>query len=100
MDRLKTYKQDIDNLCKFYKVKSLYAFGSVLTDHFNPDSDIDMIVDFANIDVADYADNYFDFKFSLQEILKRPIDLLEEKAIKNPYFRQSVNQQRQLVYGQ
>jgi predicted nucleotidyltransferase len=100
MDRLKTYKQDIDNLCKFYKVKSLYAFGSVLTDHFNPDSDIDMIVDFANIDVADYADNYFDFKFSLQEILKRPIDLMEEKAIKNPYFRQSVNQQRQLVYGQ
>lgn len=100
MDRLKNYRQDIDNLCKSYKVKTLYAFGSVLTDNFHKDSDIDLIVDFANIDVADYADNYFDFKFSLQEILKRPIDLLEEKAIKNPYFRQSVNQQRQLVYGQ
>ncbi len=100
MDRLKTYKQDIANLCKSYKVKTLYAFGSVLTENFNTDSDIDLIVDFANIDVADYADNYFDFKFSLQEILKRPIDLLEEKAIKNPYFRQYVNQQRQLVYGQ
>jgi predicted nucleotidyltransferase len=49
--------------------------------------------------VEDYADNYFDFKFSLQEIFKRPVDLLEEKAIKNPYFRQNVNnQQRQLVY--
>ena len=44
------------------------------------------------------ADNYF--KFSLQDILKRQIDLLEEKAIKNPYTRKSVNHQRQLVYGQ
>jgi hypothetical protein len=52
------------------------------------------------MEVEDYADNYFDFKFSLQDILKRPIDLLEEKAIKNPYFRESVLQQRQLVYGQ
>lgn len=100
MDRLNIYKKDIDDLCKSYKVKTLYAFGSVLTDNFNKDSDIDMIVDFVNIDVTDYADNYFDFKFSLQEILKRPIVLLEEKAIKNPYFRKSVNQQRQLLYGQ
>ncbi len=100
MDRLKLYNQQIVKLCKMHKVKSLYAFGSVLTEHFNSESDIDLIVDFANLGVDDYADNYFDFKFSLQDILKRPIDLLEEKAIKNPYFRQSVNQQRQLVYGQ
>lgn len=83
-----------------HKVKSLYAFGSVLTKHFNNESDIDLIVDFSNMEVEDYADNYFDLKFSLQEIFKRPIDLLEEKAIKNPYFKQSVNQQRRLVYGQ
>jgi hypothetical protein len=91
---------EIIKLCKAHKVKSLYAFGSVLTDNFNKESDIDLIVDFSNIDVEDYADNYFDFKFSLQDLLKRPVDLLEEKAIKNPYFRQSVNQQRKLVYGQ
>ena len=100
MNRLETYTQDIIKLCETHKVKSLYAFGSVLTDNFNQESDIDLIVDFSNIAVEDYADNYFDFKFSLEDILKRPIDLLEEKAIKNPYFRQSVNQQRQLVYGQ
>ena len=82
-----------------YGVKQLYAFGSVLTENFNNDSDIDLIVDFDPIDVAQYADNYFDFKFSLQDILKTPVDLLEEKAIKNPYFRQVVNKQRQLIYG-
>ena len=100
MNRLESYTSDIIKLCEIHKVKRLYAFGSVLTDNFNNDSDIDLIVDFANIEVEDYADNYYDLKFSLQDILKRPIDLLEEKAIKNPYFKQSVNQQRQLIYGQ
>ena len=100
MNKLETYKSDIIKLCENHKVKSLYAFGSVLTDSCNKESDVDLIVDFSKINVEDYADNYFDFKFSLQEILKRPIDLLEEKAIKNPYFRQSIIKQRQLVYGQ
>jgi len=100
MDRLQKYTPDIAKLCETHKVKSLYAFGSVLTDNFDKESDIDLIVDFSEIELEEYADNYFDFKFSLQDILKRPIDLLEEKAIKNPYFRQAVNQQRKLVYGQ
>ncbi|MDB5202894.1 MAG: nucleotidyltransferase [Ferruginibacter sp.] len=99
MKRLETYTEAIIKLCETHKVKSLYAFGSVLTDNFNKESDIDLIVDFTNIAVEDYADNYFDFKFSLQDIFKRDIDLLEEKAIKNPYLRQSINKQRQLVYG-
>ncbi len=100
MNRLAAYAKDISKLCETHRVKSLYAFGSILTDKFDNNSDIDLIVDFTNIDVDDYADNYFDLKFSLQDILKRNIDLLEDKAIKNPYFRQSVNQQRQLIYGQ
>jgi predicted nucleotidyltransferase len=97
---LETYKPETIKLCENHKVKSLYAFGSVLTDNFNIESDIDLIVDFSNIQLEGYADNYFDFKFSLQDILKRPVDLLEGKAIKNPYFRNFVNQQRQLVYAQ
>ncbi|MDR0866339.1 MAG: nucleotidyltransferase domain-containing protein [Candidatus Symbiothrix sp.] len=98
MKRLYQYMTDISNLCNRHKVKTLYAFGSVLTDKFNKDSDVDLIVDFREIPVEDYADNYFDLKFSLQDILKRPIDLLEEQAIKNPYFRQSIEQKKQLVY--
>ncbi|KUO65441.1 MAG: nucleotidyltransferase family protein [Lutibacter sp.] len=99
MNQLQALAPEIIQLCKEHKVKSLYAFGSVLTDKFNDESDIDLIVDFVNMEVEDYADNYFDFKFSLQDILKRPIDLLEEQSIKNPYFRKAVNQKKQLVYG-
>lgn len=100
MEPLDRYISSITELCKTHKVKSLYAFGSVLTDKFNDESDIDLIVDFENLPIEDYVDNYFELKFSLEDILKRPIDLLEEKAIKNPYFKQSINQKKQLVYGQ
>ncbi len=99
MNFLKNHLSDISKLCESHKVKALYAFGSVLTEKFNDESDVDLVVDFQNLDVLDYADNYFDLKFSLEEILKRPIDLLEEKAIKNPYFKQNLDKQRQLIYG-
>ena len=94
---LDKYSADIHKLCRSHKVKNLYAFGSVLTGHFSPTSDLDLIVDFYDVDVKVYADNYFDLKFSLQDILQRPIDLLEEKALKNPYFKQAISQKRQLV---
>lgn len=90
---------DIKKLCALHKVKQLFAFGSVVTEKFNGDSDIDLIVDFEPIHLAQYADNYYDFKFSLEDILQKPVDLLEEKAIKNPYFREVVDKQRQLIYG-
>jgi predicted nucleotidyltransferase len=99
MNALSAHKDQINELCASHKVKSLYAFGSVLTSDFDTNSDIDLIVDFKDVDVNDYADNYFDFKFSLQDIFNRPVDLLEEQAIKNPYFKQAVNQTKELVYG-
>ncbi|PQJ08721.1 nucleotidyltransferase [Flavipsychrobacter stenotrophus] len=88
----------IEKICVSHNVKKLYAFGSVLTEKFNSESDIDLIVDFDVMEVEKYADNYFDLKFSLQDIFKHPIDLLEEKALKNPYFRQSISQHRKVVY--
>ena len=99
MSVLESHINDIKKLCSAHKVKELYAFGSVLTNQFNSESDIDFVVDFVPMDVSIYADNYFDLKFSLQKLFNRSIDLLEEKAIKNPYFRENLNQQRQLIYG-
>jgi len=98
MRRLNKYVNKITALCKKHKVKNLYVFGSILTDDFNKDSDVDFFVDFDQISTEDYIDNYFDLKFSLEDILNKSVDLLEEKAIRNPYFRQNINQQKQLVY--
>ena len=100
MKFLENHIIDIRKLCENHKVKALYAFGSVITEKFDDNSDVDLVVDFQSLDILDYADNYYDLKFSLEDILKRPIDLLEDKAIKNPYFRQNLDKQRQLIYGQ
>lgn len=99
MTAIDKYSKDIERLCLLYKVKRLYAFGSILSNKYNEKSDIDLIVDFGVVALDNYADNYFDLKFSLEDIFKRPVDLIEEKAIQNPYFKQTVNRQRHLVYG-
>lgn len=65
VNQLDRYTSAIVQLCKSHKVQQLYAFGSVLTDKFNQDSDVDLIVDLEDMAIEDYADNYFKFKFSL-----------------------------------
>jgi len=96
---LDKYKGDINKLCKKNRVKSLYVFGSVLTDKFNDKSDIDLLVDIDSNDPLVYADNYFNLKFALQELFKRPIDLLESKAMKNPYIIRNIDNSKFLIYG-
>jgi len=95
-------EKNMDNiraLCYKHRVAKLFVFGSILTDNFNKSSDIDLIVDFSDVDLYDYADNYFDLKSSLEILLKRQEDLLEDKAIKNPYLRQSIDSSKQMIYG-
>jgi uncharacterized protein len=99
MSSLDLFPVDIQRLCVEHKVKTLYAFGSVLTQSFNSESDIDLVVDFENMNSNEYADNYFGLKFALQGVFQRSVDLLEEKAIKNPYFKQSLEAQKKLIYA-
>ncbi|MDR2906684.1 MAG: nucleotidyltransferase domain-containing protein [Bacteroidales bacterium] len=96
---LTSHIPQIKKLCEQHQVGKLYAFGSVLTDRFSKDSDVDLIVNFTEMPLENYADNYFDLKFSLQDMLNRPVDLLEEQALTNPYFLKNVNATKQLIYG-
>ncbi|MCY7409353.1 MAG: nucleotidyltransferase domain-containing protein [Chitinophagales bacterium] len=98
MNTLQKYRNPINQLCRQFKVKKLYAFGSVVNDNFREDSDIVMLVDFDVMKEEDYADNYFDLKFSLEDLLHRPVDLLEEKAVHNPYLRKAIDLQKELIY--
>lgn len=96
---LDNYMENMRSLCQQNKVKALYVFGSVLTDRFNDKSDIDLIVDIDSNDPLEYADSYFNLKFALQDLFKRPVDLLENKAIKNPYIRQNIDNSKHLIYA-
>lgn len=95
---LDNYKNQINTLCNSYKVKHLFAFGSVLTGRFKETSDIDLLVDIDSVDPFEYAENYFDLKFKLEALLNRSIDLLEERALKNPYLIEQINQSKKLIY--
>ena len=85
-------------LCKNHKVSELYIFGSILTEKFSDKSDIDFLVQFEKIDILEYFDNYMDFKENLEILLDRPVDLLENQAIRNPVFRKVVDRDKKLVY--
>jgi predicted nucleotidyltransferase len=99
MNILSIYLNDVKQLCDSHKVRSLFAFGSVTTERFNANSDIDLIVDIADDDPLSYSDKYFDLKSRLEELFKRKIDLLEHKTIINPYLKARIDQTKVLVYG-
>jgi predicted nucleotidyltransferase len=82
-----------------YHVRKLFVFGSVLTERFGPDSDIDFLVEFSALPVEDYADNYFSLKEKLEALLNRKIDLLELQALKNPYLKKSIEATQELLYA-
>jgi len=86
-------------LCHQYKVRRLFVFGSAVSNRFRPDSDIDLIVDFNHVELRDYADNYFSLKDELEKLFNRKVDLLEAQAIRNPFFKAVIDQEKQLVYG-
>lgn len=101
-------KQKIIDLCRQYHVKALYVFGSVLTDEFTADSDIDLLYefdytgfDFDNISNAPFDPflTFFDFKDSLESLFERKVDLIPYQDFKNTYFKKQVESTKQLIYA-
>ncbi len=93
--------QRIIDLCRKHKVKSLAVFGSILTDRFNDQSDVDLLVDFEPVDhdKFDYVSNYFGLRDALELLFNRKVDLIEEKGLRNKYFIANVNRTKQVIYG-
>lgn len=100
MNALNQHIEQIKEACSLNQVKRLFAFGSVTRDELNNNSDIDLVVEFNDSDPISYTDHYFDLKEKLQQLLKRPIDLLEEKAIRNPFLRIEIDKTKVLIYGE
>lgn len=99
MKEITDHITQINKLCDTHDVKSLFAFGSIVSGKLNNASDIDFVVDIVSADPITYSDNYFDLKFQLEDILKRQIDLLENNSIKNPFLKQRIDNTKVLVYG-
>jgi len=99
---MKLIEQNIDTiraLCKKYKVAKLWIFGSILTPRFNDDSDIDFSVTFHYDQIQDLFVTFFDFIEELQLLLGRKVDMVDETAVKNLYFRRELDNTKHLIYG-
>lgn len=91
--------ESIRNLCQSLNVKRLYIFGSFSKGNFNQKSDIDFLLAFNdNISPEDYMNNYFTLQYELRKIFDKDIDLVTERTLSNPYFIQSINESKQLIY--
>ena len=90
----------IRKLCEQHKIERLYAFGSVLTERFSKDSDVDFLYTFkGDIPLLEVVDYYFNFQNDLEKTLHHPVDLTSEKDLKNPFFIKEVDATKQLIYG-
>ena len=99
MKLISKHIDEINILCDNYFVAELYVFGSILSSGFNKNSDIDFLVRFSGVELAEYFDNYMDFKAELEKLLKRNIDLLEIQTLKNPILIRSINRSKRIIYG-
>lgn len=99
MDLIDKHTDNIKKLCSMHYVDKMYLFGSALNSSFKKESDIDFLVKFKPIDLANYFDNYLNFKNNLTNLLERNVDLVEEQTLKNPILIRSINKNKQLIYG-
>lgn len=88
----------IESLCKKYKVKELYAFGSVTRKDFKKKSDVDLLVEFKKMGVFKYGEAYFSLTESLEKLFERNVDLLTIKSLRNPYFIEELNETKVKIY--
>ena len=91
---------EIIALCEKHKVLQLYVFGSILTNKFGKNSDVDFTVVFDKdaLPLLVYGENYFAFKFALEDLLKRDVDLVIYDSVKNPYFKRNLDRTKELIW--
>jgi predicted nucleotidyltransferase len=94
------YVGKLGQLCTTFGVRRLELFGFASRSDFDlAHSDVDFLVVFEEIHPLGAFDRYFGLKEGLEQLFERSVDLVEEKAIKNPYFRQAIDRDRVVVYG-
>ncbi len=95
------HKSEIANLCRDYGVLRLEAFDSgARAKDFDPArSDADFLVEFSSASPLPPLRQYFGFADALKDLLGRPVDLVAERTISNPYLRANIERDRELVYA-
>ncbi len=87
---LEQHRESLARLCRMAGVRRLAAFGSAVRPDFGPESDVDLLVEFRDVESPGYADRFLQFAEEAERILGRRVDLLTPHALQNPYLRRRV----------
>jgi predicted nucleotidyltransferase len=97
---IESSRAEIAALCRLYGVRRLELFGSVLRPDFDAEnSDVDVVVDFGTLPQSDSLRQYFDFKVKLEDLLHRPVDLVELGAMENTRLKRIIERTKVPVYA-
>lgn len=99
MKLIEENKEKLHALCVKYDIKTMYLFGSVVSGQFSDTSDIDILISFKEIPFDKYTDNYFILHEELEKLFNRKVDLITERSLSNPYFIQSIEKSKHLLYA-
>ena len=99
MNLINQHIEEISSICSEHYVEQLFIFGSITTDNFHEQSDVDILIQFSpQINPLEYFDNYMDFKEKLESVLRREVDIVENQAVRNPIFRKILYRDKILIY--
>ena len=97
---IQPYLPQVVKLLEKHKIKNAYVFGSVISDKFNEQSDVDFLVNLQEgLDPVEAGGHLWDLIFELEFLLNRKVDLLTERSLKNPYFIEELKNKRVAIYG-
>lgn len=96
---IKRNRSALRRLGEKYQVSKMYVFGSVTNDSFSETSDIDILISFNDLPIDQYTDNFFELHDDLEKLFGRKVDLLTERSISNPFFKEKVQKTKQLIYA-
>jgi len=93
------HRAEIEALCRRYGVHRLDVFGSAVRDDFDPKrSDVDFLVQFEPGRTPSLR-GYLDLRDALASVLDKPVDLVMDTAVRNPYIRRAIESERRLIYA-
>jgi len=99
-DFITSRREEIAELCRKHHVLRLAIFGSAVRDDFDPArSDVDVLVCFDPVAFPKYLDHYVDLRSGLESLFHRPVDLLQEGVIRNPYRLKSIREDQVELYA-
>lgn len=97
---IESNRKELNALFTQHRVDKAYLFGSVASNQFNEESDIDLLIDFSeSVEPLERGELWWSLFDELRNLFKRRVDLVISSSLKNPYFIQEVNETKRLIYG-